>query len=70
LTDRNTITGVEIRLDGFSLSFGLGQLWLNLDPFPLLALPFGIAFHPHVSFLSSNLSMSLSFLKTCIFSWS
>src|SRR6218665_1639232 len=27
-----------------SLSLGLGQLWLNLDPFRLLALPFGIAF--------------------------
>src|SRR6218665_401263 len=30
---------------GPSLSLGLGQLWLSLVPFPLLALPFGIAFH-------------------------
>src|SRR6218665_1115357 len=30
---------------GSSLSLGLGQLWLNLDPFRLLTLRFGIAFH-------------------------
>jgi len=30
---------------GSSLSLELGQLWLNLDPFRLLALPLGIAFH-------------------------
>src|SRR6218665_1948012 len=28
-----------------SLSLGLGEPWPCLDPFPLLALPFGIAFH-------------------------
>jgi len=38
--------------DGTSLSLGLGQLWLNLDPFRLLALPFGIAFHLQLVLLS------------------
>jgi len=37
---------------GSSLSLGLGQLWLNLDPFPLLTLPFGIAFHHQLALLS------------------
>src|SRR6218665_3469066 len=32
-----------------SLSLGLGQLWLNLDPFRLLALPFGIGWRFGVS---------------------
>src|SRR6218665_3244467 len=35
-----------------SLSLGLGQLWLNLDPFRLLVLPFGIAFHHQLVLLS------------------
>ena len=37
---------------GSSLSLGLGQLWLNLDLFRLLALPFGIAFHHQLGLLS------------------
>src|SRR6218665_1972820 len=37
---------------GSSLSLGLGQLWLNLDPFRLLALPVGIAFHHQLVLLS------------------
>src|SRR6218665_1579227 len=37
---------------GSSLSLGLGQLWVNLDPFRLLALPFGIAFHHQLVLLS------------------
>src|SRR6218665_1650 len=60
-------------IGGSSLSLGLRQLWQNLDPFRLLALPFGIAFHhqsARASLLSSNLSTSLSLLKTCLFSWS
>src|SRR6218665_1001524 len=39
-------------IGGSSLSLGLGQLWLNLDPFRLLALPFGIAFHNQLVLLS------------------
>ena len=31
---------------------GLGQLWLNLDPSRLLALPFGLAFHHQLVLLS------------------
>src|SRR6218665_3857949 len=31
---------------------GLGQLWLNLYPFRLLALPFEIAFHHQLVLLS------------------
>jgi len=37
--------------------------WPCLDPFPLLALPLGIAFHS-CFFFSSNLFMSLTLLKT------
>src|SRR6218665_1030764 len=36
---------------GSSLSLGLGQLWQNLDPFRLLALPFGIAVHLQIVLL-------------------
>src|SRR6218665_3094576 len=53
---------------GSSLSLGLGQLWLNLDlvgPSHLNRLPPSA----RASFLSSNLSTSLSLLKTCLFSW-
>jgi len=40
-------------LGGTSLSLELGRLlWLNLDSFPLLALPFGIAFHLQLVLLS------------------
>src|SRR6218665_3653696 len=39
-------------LTGRSLSLGLGQLWLTLGPFRLLALPFGIAFHHQLVLLS------------------
>src|SRR6218665_4109174 len=58
---------------GGFLSLGLGQPWPCLDLLPLLPLLFGIAFHlqlVHASFLSSNLSTSLSLLKTCLSSWS
>src|SRR6218665_2026142 len=37
---------------GSSLSLGLGQPWPCLDPFPLLALSFGIAFHLQLMLLS------------------
>src|SRR6218665_732551 len=37
---------------GSSLSLGLGQPWPCLDPFPLLALHFGIAFHLQFVLLS------------------
>src|SRR6218665_2061121 len=52
---------------GSFLSLGLGQPWPCLDLLPLLPLLFGIAL---ASLLSSNLSTSLSLLKTCLFSWS
>ena len=44
--------GVKTRLIKTSLSLGLGQTWPYLDPFPLLALLFGIAFHLQLVFLS------------------
>src|SRR6218665_3409888 len=58
---------------GSSLSLGLGQLhvWLNLDPFRFLALPFGIAFH-HQPVLLSYLLICLRpyhFLKHISFLW-
>ena len=55
---------------GNSLSLGLGQLWLSLDPFRLMALWNHLLPSARASFLSSNLSTSLSLLKTCLFSWS
>ena len=46
-------------------SLGLGQLglWLNLDPFRLLVLPFGIAFH-HQRVIPSYHPIFLYFLIT------
>src|SRR6218665_504533 len=52
------------------LSLGLGQPWPCLDLLPLLPLLFGIASSARASFLSSNLSTSLSLLKACLLSWS
>src|SRR6218665_2299762 len=54
---------------GSSLSLGPGQLWLNLDPFRLLALPFGIAFHHQLVLLSYHtiLLLPYHFLKLVSF---
>src|SRR6218665_2954037 len=59
-------------IGGSCMSLGLGKPWPCLDLLPLLPLLFGIAFHPQLVLLSyaSNLSTSLSLLKTCLFSWS
>jgi len=44
---------------------------ISQRPFLLLAFLFGIAFHLQIMLiLSSNLSISSSLLKTCLFSWS
>ena len=48
---------------GRSLSLGLGQPWLNLDPFPLLALPFGIAFRLQLVLFSYHPIL----LRLCLF---
>jgi len=42
-------------------SLGLGQLWLNLYPFPLRALQFGIAFHHQLVLLSFQLIFLLPY---------
>src|SRR6218665_2306313 len=56
---------------GSSFSLGLEQPWPCLDPFPLLALLFGIAFHLQLVLLSHHpiLLRSYHFLKL-VFSWS
>ena len=50
-------------------STSLGQLWQTLDPFRLLALPFGIVFHLQLVLLSYNpiLLSSYHFIKLVSF---
>ena len=53
------------------LSLLLGQLWLNLDPFRLVALLFGIAFHHQLVLLSYHpiFLLPYHFLKLLSFLW-
>src|SRR6218665_2039032 len=51
-TSASSLCPLRLWTGGSSLFLGLGQLCLNLDPFRLLAILFGIAFHLQLVLLS------------------